>query len=104
MAWEKLFYLCLSGIGHHFTERTFSRPVQNLMITGKIGVVGKVRVGGCVLLEGGTYLLDIKNGSINIGNHIFMTQAVISSTTRVELVNDVVMSAHSLIIDHDGYE
>lgn len=79
----------------------FESAGANLVITGKIVVIGKVYLGDCVLLEGGTNLLT--RGSINVGSHVFISNATISSTRKVELGDNVVMSPQSLIIDHDGY-
>jgi carbonic anhydrase/acetyltransferase-like protein (isoleucine patch superfamily) len=86
-----------------YYRRRFHYAGEQLTVTGKIVVIGKVSVGDGVLLEGGTRLMALANGEINMGNHIYIAGATISSTIGIELGNDVVVSSDTVIIDHDGY-
>jgi acetyltransferase-like isoleucine patch superfamily enzyme len=86
-----------------YYRRRFYSAGEQLLVTGRIEVRGKVSVGDCVMLENGARLWALRNGAIKMGNHIFVSTATISSTLSVELGNYVVISPNALIIDHDGY-
>jgi acetyltransferase-like isoleucine patch superfamily enzyme len=87
-----------------YYRRRFFYAGEHLLVAGRIIVVGKVSVGDSVMLSGGVRLLGIENGTIKMGNHIYIgADATISSTSSVELGSDVVISPYVLIIDHDGY-
>jgi len=75
----------------------------HLLVTGKITVIGKVSVGNDVMLEPETRLIAIDNGTINVGNHVYLAAATLLSTVNIELGDYVIMSPNSEIIDHDGY-
>lgn len=86
-----------------YYRKRFHSAGVNLLVTGRIILVGNVSVGDSVMLEGGTSLMAVDHGSIKIGNHVYISNAHISSTLSVELGDDVVMSPFATIIDHDGY-
>lgn len=87
----------------NYYRRRFCHVGEHLMITGRIVVIGKVSVGDCVMLESGTRLIAMADGSITVGNHVYMASASLSCTDRIEVGNDVVISPGVSIIDHDGY-
>lgn len=99
---EALMGTFLKNWTNYYTKR-FQRVGEHLLVTGRIIIVGKVSVGDCVMLESGTRLMTLENGSINIGSHIYISAALISSTLSVELGDNVVISPQAMIIDHDGY-
>jgi acetyltransferase-like isoleucine patch superfamily enzyme len=86
-----------------YYRKRFYYAGEQLLVTGRIIVLGKVSVGDSVMLESGTRLMALENGAIKMGSHIYVAAATISSTISIELGNDVVISPQALIIDHDGY-
>jgi carbonic anhydrase/acetyltransferase-like protein (isoleucine patch superfamily) len=81
----------------------FYQAGQNLLVKGRITVVGKVIVGDNVIFEGSSALWAWGKGVIKMGNRIFFNKALVSSTISIEIGNDVVLSEDVLIIDHNGY-
>jgi len=92
----------LKNWANHY-RKCFQYAGEQLLVTGRIIVVGKVSVGDSVMLESGARLTAIENGAIKMGNHIYVSTATISSTISIELGNYVVISPQALIIDHNGY-
>jgi len=86
-----------------YYRRRFYQFGEHLSVRGRIVVKGKVTIGESVLIEGGSQFLAWKNGEIKVGDHVFFNGGVITSTLSVELGNNIVVSAHALIIDHNGY-
>jgi acetyltransferase-like isoleucine patch superfamily enzyme len=99
---ETIMSLFVKNWTNHYRKR-FHSIGEQLLVTGRIFVMGKVSVGDCVMLEGGTRLMAIENGVIKIGNHIHLTDATLSSTIGIEMGNYVAIEPQALIIDHDGY-
>jgi acetyltransferase-like isoleucine patch superfamily enzyme len=86
-----------------YYQKRFRYFGKQLKITGRIVVLGNVSVGDYVMLANETKLMALERGAIVMGNNIYVASATISSTLRIELGNDVVVSPQTLIVDHDGY-
>jgi acetyltransferase-like isoleucine patch superfamily enzyme len=87
----------------NYYRKRFYYVGEQLLVTGRIVVLGKESVGDSVMLEDGARLTALENGAIKMGNHIYIGAATISSTISIELGNDIVISPSALIIDHNGY-
>jgi carbonic anhydrase/acetyltransferase-like protein (isoleucine patch superfamily) len=86
-----------------YYRRRFYHAGEQLLVRGRIIVVGKVSVGDRVMFEPHSSLWAWGNGEIRMGNNIFFNAGIVSSTVSIEIGNNVVISEDVLIIDHNGY-
>lgn len=86
-----------------YYRRRFYYAGKRLLVKGKITVLGKVVVGNGVVFEPNSFLFASDNGLIKLGNNIYFNRGIVSSTAKVEIGNNVVISQDALILDHNGF-